>query len=93
MKHDVIDNAAKAQFELHTEGASAIIAYTRTGDIFSLDHTEVPDALAGRGIGSAIVKGTLDLLQARNQKIRVRCSFIAKYIEKHPEYRDLIEVG
>ncbi len=90
MNHDVIDNAQESRFELHTDGATAIIGYSRDGDIISLDHTEVPDALAGRGIGSAIVKGALDSLKARNQKIRVRCSFIAKYIEKHPEYRELL---
>ena len=90
MKHDVIDNAAASQFELHTDGATAIIGYSRAGDVISLDHTEVPEALAGRGIGSAIVKGALDHLRAHNQKIRVRCSFIAKYIEKHPEYRELV---
>ena len=90
MTHDVIDNAAKSQFELQTDGATAIIGYSRAGDIISLDHTEVPDALAGRGIGSALAKGALELLQARKQKIRVRCSFIAKYIEKHPEYRGLV---
>lgn len=90
MKHDVIDNAEQSQFELQTDGATAIVSYSRAGDLISLDHTEVPDALAGRGIGSAVAKGALELLQARNQKIQVRCSFIAKYIEKHPEYRDLV---
>ena len=90
MNQDVIDNAAKSQFELRTDGATAIIGYSRVGDLISLDHTEVPDALAGRGIGSAIAKGALDLLQARNQKIQVRCSFITKYIDKHPEYRGLV---
>jgi predicted GNAT family acetyltransferase len=90
MKHEVIENAAESQFELKVDDATAIIGYSRAGDLISLDHTEVPDALAGRGIGSALAKGALDLLQGRNQKIQVRCSFITNYIDKHPEYRSLV---
>lgn len=90
MKHEVIENTAESRFELKVDDATAIIGYSRAGDLISLDHTEVPDALAGRGIGSALAKGTLDLLQSRDQKIQVRCSFIAKYLEKHPEYQALV---
>lgn len=90
MTYEVQDNATDGQFEVRTDGGTAFIAYHREGDAISLDHTEVPPALEGRGIGSALVKGTLDLARKRGDKILPRCSFVAAYIERHPEYRDLI---
>ncbi len=52
-------------------------------------HTEVPTALNGRGIGSALVRGELDIARAQGLKVEARCPFVAAYIAKHPEYADL----
>lgn len=86
----VRDNADAQRFELETEAGTAYIAYRQTGGVLSLDHTDVPEALAGRGVGSALVKGTLDLIGSRKQRVAVHCSFVAKYLERHPEYRELL---
>jgi predicted GNAT family acetyltransferase len=86
----VRDNVQAQRFELQTEAGTAYITYRVTGGVVSLDHTEVPEALAGRGIGSALVKGTLDLVGSRKQKIVANCSFVAKYIERHPDYGELL---
>jgi predicted GNAT family acetyltransferase len=90
MTYEVRDNAADERFELKTEQATAFIAYHLEGEIVSLDHTEVPSVLGGKGIGSALVKGALDILRDRGQKLIPRCSFVAAYIERHPEYRALV---
>ena len=87
---EVRDNPEAQRFELRAEAGTAFIAYRQTGGVLSLDHTEVPEALGGRGIGSAVVKGALDLIGSRKQKIVANCSFVAKYIERHPEYRALL---
>jgi uncharacterized protein len=90
MTNEVRDNTADERFELKTEQATAFIAYHLEGEIISLDHTEVPSVLGGKGIGSALVKGTLEIVRGRNQKLIPRCSFVAAYIERHPEYRALL---
>ncbi len=87
---EVRDNPEAQRFELRTEAGTAYISYRETGGVLSLDHTEVPEALAGRGVGSALVKGALDLIGSRKQKIVANCSFVAKYIERHPEYGSLL---
>lgn len=86
----VRDNAEAQRFELATDAGTAFISYRSTGGVLSLDHTEVPEALAGRGIGSTLVKGALDLIGSRKQKIVASCEFVARYIERHPEYRRLL---
>jgi predicted GNAT family acetyltransferase len=90
MADTIHDNVASHRFELEVEGHIAFVAYKRERGIVTLVHTEVPKVLAGRGIGGKLAKGVLDLLRANGAKIVVECPFIASYIEKHPEYRELL---
>lgn len=86
----VHDNTARHRFELDVEGATAFIDYRRKGDVVTMTHAEVPDALAGKGIGSRLARGALDLVRARGEKIVPRCSFIASFVQKHAEYQNLL---
>jgi len=51
----------------------------------------VPDALAGRGVGSKLVRGALDQARGRGLKVVAQCPFVKGYIEKHPDYADLLK--
>ena len=72
------------------DGAVAIASYTLQADTITFIHTEVPAALGGRGVGSALIRGALDQVRARGLRVAARCSFVAAFIDKHPEYRDLL---
>jgi predicted GNAT family acetyltransferase len=50
-------------------------------------HTEVDEAYAGQGLGAQLAKFALDDAIARDIKVSPLCPFVAKYIDKHPEYR------
>jgi predicted GNAT family acetyltransferase len=91
MSNSVRDNPALNRFELDVDGTVAFIAYTGSPGVLSLDHTEVPDALSGKGVGSALVRGTLELIKGRGERIVPRCKFVAGYIAKHPEYGELVK--
>ena len=90
MADGVVDNEAEGRYELAVDGALAIAAYQRRGDVVAFTHTEVPDALEGRGIGSRLIKGALDDVRAKGLKIIPACSFVKSYVEQHPEMRDLV---
>ena len=53
-------------------------------------HTEVPKELNGRGIGSALARGLLDIARTQGLTVKPLCPFVAGYIAKHPEYADLV---
>jgi predicted GNAT family acetyltransferase len=89
MSDSVRDDATRHRFELDADGHVAFSNYRRDGGILTVLHTEVPAALNGRGIGSALVRGVLDLARAQGLKVRPLCPFVAAYIAKHPEYADL----
>ena len=88
---EVRDNPAASRFEMASGGAVAFVEYERTNDRrIALLHTEVPEALSGRGVGSKLVRGVLDMLRAQGAKAVPRCEFVAAYVERHPEYRDMV---
>ena len=87
---DVRDNTAASRFEMASGDAVAFVEYTRAGDRIVLTHTEVPKALSGQGVGSKLVRGVLDSIRRNGAKVVPRCGFVAAYIERHPEYRDMV---
>jgi len=86
----VRDNADRHRFELDLDGHTAFSEYRRDGKVLTIMHTEVPKALEGRGIGSSLVRGMLDLVRAQGLKVVPRCPFVKAYIERHAEYADLL---
>lgn len=86
----VVDNPEESQFETRVDGHVAFVSYLRRGDTIFFTHTEVPEQLEGRGLGSALAKAVLDRARAEHWKVVARCPFIAKYVERHPEYQSLL---
>jgi predicted GNAT family acetyltransferase len=86
----VEDNPAMGRFEMGSGDSAAFVEYRRAGDRIALLHTEVPEALSGKGVGSKLVRGVLDALRAEGAKVVPRCEFVAAFVERHPEYRDLL---
>jgi predicted GNAT family acetyltransferase len=90
MANNVRDDSAAQRYEMVVAGESAFITYRRSGDVVTLLHAEVPHALSGRGVGSALVQGALELARSRGQKVVPRCPFVADYIKKHAQFHDLL---
>jgi predicted GNAT family acetyltransferase len=93
MTDPVRDDPARQRFELEAGGDLAFIDYLRDGRIVIMTHAEVPLALRGGGVGSALVKGALALVRERDEKVVPLCSFVAQYMRRHPETRDLLAAG
>jgi predicted GNAT family acetyltransferase len=90
MGDTITDHAAASRFELTIGDAIAFVDYRRAGAVLVLTHAEVPPQLEGRGVGSRLVQAVLELLRARGERVVPRCPFIARYIERHPQYQDLL---
>lgn len=90
MADTVRDNPALHRFELEVDGVVAFSEYKRKDGVVTFIHTEVPDSLGGKGVGSKLAKGALDAVRAAGEKVIARCPFIAAYIKKHAEYQDLL---
>jgi predicted GNAT family acetyltransferase len=87
---EVTNNKAASRFELKLAGETAYAEYRQEKDRITFPHTVVPEAFEGRGIGSALVKAGLAYAREEGLKVLPLCSFFAGYIERHPEYQDLV---
>jgi predicted GNAT family acetyltransferase len=90
MANPVRDNSAAQRYELEVAGKSAFISYRRSAGVVTLLHAEVPQELSGQGVGSQLARGTLELVRAQGSKVIPHCSFVASYLNKHPEFQDLL---
>lgn len=91
MTDTVRNNTDENRYELSVDGHLAATYYRLADGIITFVHTEVPDALAGRGVGSKLIKGALDQVRAAGLKVVPQCPFVRAYIEKHPDYADLLK--
>lgn len=85
----VRDNKALGRFELDVGGATAFANYRLTPSAVIITHTETPSSLRGQGIASQLVEGALQLIRTEGLKVVAGCSFVADYLDKHPEFADL----
>lgn len=84
------DNPARRRIEAHIDGRTSFIDYRILDDQIIYYHTEVPIELEGRGIGGKMARFALDLARTHGLKVVPRCSFVAGYLKRHPEYQDLV---
>ena len=89
MSNNVRDNTKLHRFELDTDGQVAFSEYKRADGVLTIMHTEVPKELGGRGIGSTLIRGVLDIARVDGLKVKPLCPFAKAYVERHPEYADL----
>ena len=86
-------NQDDKRYEARVDGELAGSAYfDAADDLIVFTHTEVDDAYEGQGVGSALARGALDDVRADGRrKVVARCPFVSRWIERHPDYKDLLE--
>jgi predicted GNAT family acetyltransferase len=87
----VTKNSDARRFEIGEGDDVAILTYREGRKHITLVHTEVPTTLGGRGYAGALAKTALDYARERGRRVVVLCPFVRAYLERHPEYADLIE--
>jgi len=88
---EVRDNPDESRFEAYVDGALAgFSAYVVGHGMLNFVHTEVDDAYEGQGVGSALVRQSLDQVRDRgDERVTASCPFVRAWMRKHPEYLEL----
>ncbi len=87
---DLRQNTTRNRYEYETEGGDALAFYRLHDGVMTFTHTEVPLALRGRGIGSAMMHAVLTDVRAQGLKVIAACPFVADYIARHREFSQLL---
>jgi predicted GNAT family acetyltransferase len=94
MELSIINNEEDSRFEANVDGHLALVEYDRSPGRIAFTHTEVPQALEGRGIASALAKHVLQFARDNQLKVIPLCPFISGYIRKHKaNYSDILAPG
>lgn len=88
---NIVHQAEKQRFEYEENGHTAYLSYqSLSGSLKIFDHTIVPAPLGGRGIGSRLTEFALNHAREQGWTIQPQCSFVAAFIDKRPQYRDIL---
>jgi uncharacterized protein len=90
MNYLVINNPRGCRFETNVDDHVAVLNYQQDGRSITFLHTEVPQELAGRGVGSALANAGLKYACEQSLQVIPKCEFVASYLEKHPEFAHLL---
>ena len=80
--NDVRDNREASRFEIVTDAGVAFLDYVRRPDSMVLAHTEVPEALQGRGLAHLLAAAGLDTARREGLRIVAQCPFVRKYLRE-----------
>jgi uncharacterized protein len=89
----MVRNEHRHRYEAMYDGELAgFMTYRLAEGTIELVHTEIDDAFEGKGVGSVFVRDVLDEIR-RDGTLRVipSCPFVAEWIERHPDYADLVD--
>ena len=87
--------AGRARLTLIQDTASGpklceITWYHRADGTRVLDHTFVPPVLNGQGLAAILTEAALSLAKKEQVRIVPQCSYVARWIERHPTWQDLV---
>jgi predicted GNAT family acetyltransferase len=86
--HDASDRTYQASLDGNVVGT---LIYEVEGPRVVLTHTIVEPSVRGHGIGTALVRETLEDLRRDGKSITILCPFVTEFIARNPGYADLVD--
>jgi uncharacterized protein len=88
---DVRNVPSGSRYEIWVDGQRAgLLRYRDRGDVLVAVHTEVDDAFEGQGLAGELVAAVLADVRTSGRRVRPLCPYVRGYLERHPEYADLV---
>ena len=88
----IIDIPAESRFVYRDGGFEAELVYHLNGKRLVLIHTEVPDALSGRGLGGRLVRAAVERAQREGLTIVPWCPFARRWLSEHDDMASLVPI-
>lgn len=88
----VVQDASKPEYDIVVDGEVVGSAqFEDDGDgVHRYTHTKIDPGHEGKGYASILVGAALDAEREAGHRIVAQCPYVASFIEKHPEYADLL---
>jgi predicted GNAT family acetyltransferase len=83
--NEVADDHANHRFVVEQDEGVAQLVYRERGEELVLVHTEVPEALGGRGLGGTLVQAAVDRAAREGLTLVPYCPYASSWLRKHPD--------
>ncbi len=80
--HRVVDRLAEGD---------AYLSYTSANGALDLQHTVVPEAARGRGVGESLVEAAIAYAREQGARVIPSCPFVQSWLDEHPDAQDLVQ--
>ncbi|HZQ27681.1 MAG TPA: GNAT family N-acetyltransferase [Acidimicrobiales bacterium] len=91
MATTVRNNGERSRYEIYLDDRLAGVAdYEAHGPVVTFPHTEIEPDLRGRGLAAELVRAALDDVRGTGRAVVPHCWYVARFIDEHPEYQDLL---
>lgn len=82
---------SRGAYTAKVPGGTAEMTYSRAGEgMIIADHTAVPDAARGQGVGKALIERAVADARKEGRKIVPLCPYAKAEIKKHREWQDVL---
>lgn len=87
------NNASGGRYVATVDGHEAEMTFSRTSPkLIIVDHTGVPDALRGKGVGQALALHAVEEARRGGWKIIPLCPFFKAQAQRHDDWRDVVNL-
>ncbi|NTH13108.1 N-acetyltransferase [Agrobacterium rhizogenes] len=87
------NNASGNRYVATVEGHEAEMTFSRASpNLIIIDHTGVPDALRGKGVGQALALHAVEEARRGGWKIIPLCPFFKAQSLRHKEWHDVVNM-
>ncbi|HQF41309.1 MAG TPA: GNAT family N-acetyltransferase [Ignavibacteriaceae bacterium] len=88
--NEIINDKQGSRFVITVDGLEVYELYAEDKGTIDLYSTYTPPKLRGRGLAADVVKAALEYAKEKNLKVIPTCWYVRKYVDEHPEYKELI---
>lgn len=90
MNRSPVYNAAASRYEISFDGAIVYADVRLVGDVLYIDYVFAPAELRGTGAAGKFMAALMDVVRAENLKAVPVCGYAAAWLQRHPEYEELL---
>jgi predicted GNAT family acetyltransferase len=85
------ETESKGRYVYRAGETEAEMTFSKAGEkLIIIDHTGVPDAFRGQGVGAALVLRGVEDARAAGKKVLPLCPFAAAQFRRHPDWSDVL---
>lgn len=88
---EVLHDKKNNRFVINIDGLDSFVEYSVYENVIDLHHTYTPPQLRGKGLAEKVVRAAIEYAKENKLKVIPSCSYVAAFMQRHPEYSELLK--